>query len=139
MPQHTLRFTAENGAEMALADLHGKTVLLNIWATWCAPCIKEMPSLDRLQGLRGGDDFEVVTISVDRTQLEPAKFFTENGIKNLAPFHDGSFEIPGKLQLYGFPTTLIYNSAGREVAFLEGDAEWDSEEALTLIDYLVAQ
>jgi len=129
-------FASADGETFTLESLRGKTVLVNIWATWCAPCIKEMPSLNRLQAERGGDDFQVVTISIDRTKYEPAKFFIDNGIENLSPWHDGSYGIPGNLQLRGYPTTVIYNSQGREIAFLEGEAEWDSPEALALIDYL---
>jgi len=135
----TTKFTSADGREFTLEELRGKTVLVNIWATWCPPCIKEMPSLDRLQALRGGEDFEVVTISIDRTHFEPAKFFMDNNIKNLAPWHDGSFGIPGNLQLRGYPTTVIYNPNGREIAILEGEAEWDSEEALALVDYLTGK
>jgi len=130
-------FQTVSDRKMTLNEYGGKTVLLNVWATWCAPCIKEMPSLDRLQKLRGGDDFQVITISIDRTKYEPAKFFADNGIENLIPWHDGSFGIPGNLQLRGYPTTLIYNPNGREIAVLEGDAEWDSDESLALIDYLI--
>ena len=132
-------FKTADGQELSLKNLRGKVVLVNVWATWCAPCIKEMPSLDRLQARRGGAGFEVVTISIDRTAHEPVKFFTENGIENLTPWHDGSYGIPGNLQLLGYPTTVIYNADGREVAYLEGDAEWDSPEALKLIDYLISQ
>lgn len=132
----TTVFSAADGGTFALEELRGKTVLVNVWATWCAPCIREMPSLDRLQNIRGGEDFQVVTISIDRTKYEPAKFFADNGIENLEPWHDGSYGIPGNLQLRGYPTTVIYNPQGREIAILEGDAEWDSLEALALIDYL---
>ncbi len=129
-------FEAATGETLTLEDLRGKTVLVNVWATWCPPCIAEMPSLDRLQNLRGGDDFQVVTISIDRTTYEPAKFFGDNGIKNLSPWHDGSYGIPGNLQLRGYPTTVIYNPQGQEIAILEGEAEWDSAEALALVDFL---
>lgn len=132
-------FTTVDGQELKLEDLRGKHVVLNVWATWCAPCIKEMPSLDRLQALRGNNDFEVVTISIDRTKYEPAKFFTDNTIKNLTPWHDGSYGIPGNLRLQGYPTTLIYGPGGNEIAYIEGDAEWDSEEALALVDYLTGR
>lgn len=135
----TSTFETADGRKMTLADYRGKTVVLNVWATWCPPCIKEMPSLDRLQDMRGGDDFEVITISIDRTKYEPAKFFADNDIQNLAPYHDGSFGIPGNLQLRGYPTTVIYNRDGREIAILEGEAEWDSKEALALMDYLIAR
>jgi len=132
----TTVFTSAEGQTFTLEELRGKTVLVNVWATWCAPCLAEMPSLDRLQARRGGKDFQVVTISIDRTKYEPAKFFADNGIVNLSPWHDGSYGIPGNLQLRGYPTTVIYNPQGREIAILEGEAEWDSPEALALIDYL---
>ena len=132
-------FETADGRELSLKDLRGKVILVNLWGTWCAPCIKEMPSLDRLQALRGGESFEVVTIAVERTPHEPAKFFADNDIENLIPWHDGTHGIPGNLRLLGFPSTVIYNADGREIAFLEGDAEWDSPEALRLIDYLISQ
>jgi thiol-disulfide isomerase/thioredoxin len=132
-------FTSADNQTLELSALSGKVVVLNVWATWCPPCVAEMPSLDRLQVLRGGEDFEVITISIDRTKYEPAKFFVDNDIKNLTPWHDGSFGIPGNLQLRGYPSTVIYNRAGREVAILEGEAKWDSLEALALVDYLLAQ
>jgi len=135
LPPSTV-FTAADGQSLTLESLRGKTVLVNVWATWCPPCIKEMPSLDRLQVLRGGDDFQVVTISIDRTISEPAKFFADNGIDTLTPWHDGSYGIPGELILRGYPTSVIYNPSGREIAVLEGEAEWDSPEALALVDYL---
>jgi len=136
LPPTTI-FEAADGATFSLDELRGKTVLVNIWATWCPPCVAEMPSLDRLQALRGGKDFQVVTISIDRTKYDAAKFFVDNGIQNLSPWHDGSYGIPGNLQLRGYPTTVIYNPQGREIAILEGEAEWDSSEALALIDYLI--
>lgn len=130
-------YKTEDGKTLSLADLQGKTVLVNIWATWCAPCIKEMPSLDRLQSLRGGEAFQVITISIDRVPADPKTFFEDNGIENLDPYHDATFGISGQLRLRGYPTTVIYNPNSREIAYLEGDAEWDSEEALALIDYLI--
>jgi len=138
-PAPVTRFTTVDGQALTLEQLHGKVVLVNIWFTACPPCIKEMPSLDRLQTLRGGDDFQVVTISVDRTNDLPSKFFEDNDIENLAPWHDGTYGITGNLNIRGFPTTVIYDARGDETAFLEGDAEWDSPEALTLVDYLIAR
>lgn len=137
--QPTTVFNTVDGKTLSLEELKGKVVVLNVWATWCPPCVKEMPSLDRLQALRGNDKFEVVTISIDRTNALPAKFFDDNDIENLQPWHDGSYGIPGNLQLRGYPTTVIYNRHGREVAILEGEAEWDSPEALALVGYLQAQ
>lgn len=138
LPPTTI-FTTADDKTLRLEDLRGKIIALNVWGTWCAPCIKEMPSLDRLQALRSGDDFEVITISIDRTKHEPAKFFADKDIQNLDPWHDPSYGLPGNLHLRGYPTTLIYNRQGREIAILEGDADWDSPEALALVDYLLAQ
>ena len=139
LPPATVFTTAGEDKTLSLEDLRGKVVVLNVWATWCPPCIKEMPSLDQLQTLRGGPDFEVITISIDRTKYEPAKFFADNDIQRLVPWHDESYGIPGNLRLRGYPTTLIYGRDGREVAILEGEAEWDSPEALALVDYLLGQ
>jgi len=140
-PQHlpATVFETADGETLSFESLRGKVVLVNIWFTACPPCIKEMPSLNRLQELRGGDDFQVVTISVDRTKDMPAKFFTKNGIDRLEPWHDGTYGVTGNLFIRGFPSTVIYSPQGREIAFLEGDAEWDSPEALRLIDYLQAR
>lgn len=138
-PQPLTVYTTEDGQSLALDSLHGKLVFVNVWATWCPPCIAEMPSLDRLQALRGGVDFEVVTISIDKTNPQPAKFFADNNIQNLTPWHDGSYGIPGHLRLRGYPTTVIYDKSGREIAIFAGDAEWDSPEALALVDYLIAR
>ena len=137
--QPSATFETADGQALSLKDLRGKVVLVNVWATWCAPCLKEMPSLDRLQALSGGKAFEVVTISIDRTKYEPAKFFADNDIENLTPWHDGSYGIPGNLRLRGYPSTVFYNADGREIAILEGEAEWDSPEALKLVDYLISR
>ena len=137
--QPNTTYLTADGQELTLEQLRGKVVLVNVWGTWCAPCIKEMPSLDRLQGLRGGEDFEVVTISIDRTNEEAAKFFTENDITNLKPWHDGTYGVTGQLIIRGFPSTVLYDRSGGEVGFFEGDAEWDSPEALALVDYLLAR
>jgi len=133
------KFTTADGQTLTLESLRGKVVLVNIWATWCPPCIKELPSLDRLQASRGGEDFQVVTISIDKTKSEPANYFSKHGIVNLTPWHDGTFGIPGELALRGYPTTVIYSPAGREIAILAGEAEWDSPEALSLIDHLMSR
>ena len=138
-PQPGTLYVTADGQELTLDQLRGKIVLVNVWGTFCPPCIKEMPSLDRLQDLRGGEDFEVVTISTDRKGTDLAKFFTENDIKHLIPWHDETYGITGNLNIRGFPSTVIYNRSGREVAFLEGEAEWDSPEALALVDYLIVR
>lgn len=136
-PQPTLTFKGPDESEMTLADYKGKIVLLNVWATWCAPCIIEMPMLNDLQAARGGDDFQVVTISVDRIAEEPAKFFEGKGLNHLTPWHDGSFSLPPKVSAPGLPVSIFYNRSGREISRVSGEVDWTSKEALTYIDYLL--
>ena len=123
-----------DGRTGALADFRGKFVLLNIWATWCIPCRKEMPTLDRLQGQLGGTEFEVVALSIDRGSAETVrKFFTDIGIQHLAIRFDAAAEAPFKLAAVGLPTTVLIDPKGQEIGRLIGPAEWDSAE---MIDFL---
>lgn len=137
-PQPELTFTSTSGEEMSLSDYRGQVILVNAWATWCPPCVAEMPSLNNLQTQRGGDNFQVVTISLDNKKEDISEFFEQNDIDALPSWHDSTYQINGKLQLPGLPTSIIYGRAGREVARLAGEAEWDSPEALALVDYLIA-
>ncbi|MEP6342849.1 MAG: TlpA disulfide reductase family protein [Maricaulaceae bacterium] len=136
-PQPTTTFETFDGQTMQLSDYRGKVVLLNVWATWCAPCLKEMPSLSDLQTLRGSDQFEVVTISLDRTAVEAADWLADKDITNLTPWHDKSYSLNTAVEAPGLPITIIYNPQGREIARLAGDAEWNGKEALALVDYLM--
>lgn len=122
---------------MTLADFRGKVILVNVWATWCPPCIAEMPTLNDLQAQRGSEDFEVVIVSLDRTAEEAAEWLQKNNIDHLTAWHDGSYNLSAKLKLPGLPTSVIYNRQGREVARLSGEADWTSPEALALIDSLL--
>jgi thiol-disulfide isomerase/thioredoxin len=131
-------FVDGSGAERKLASFKGRIVLLNLWATWCAPCRHEMPALDRLQQALGGKDFEVVALSTDRGGLEkPRKFLAEIGVAALAPYNDASGRISSELKVIGMPTTLLLDRQGREIGRLVGPAEWDSEDAKALIDAAV--
>ena len=134
--QPSMVFKGPDGTEMRLSDYKGKVILVNIWATWCAPCIAEMPMLDELQAKKSSAIFEVVTISLDRTPEEAAKWFKENGIKNLPLWHDSTYGVSGKLALPGLPTSIFYNTQGQEIARIPGEVDWTSEEALALVDYL---
>jgi thiol-disulfide isomerase/thioredoxin len=142
-------FEDGEGSRVNLSDFHGRVVLLNVWATWCAPCRKEMPTLDRLQAILGGPEFNVVTLSIDKHGLEPVKsFLSEIGIKNLRIYLDRNstsmvdssvLGIPtsiskSSLGIFGLPTTLLIDRQGRELARLIGPAEWDSPEMITLIE-----
>ena len=122
-----------------LSDYRGRVVLVNAWATWCAPCVAEMPSLERLAELREGEAFAVVPISLDRRIEDIGAWYGRNGIDDLPVIHDGSFTLQRGLELPGLPTTILYDRTGREVARLPGEADWASDEALALIDHLVAQ
>ena len=132
-------FSRADGAQMTLADYKGKVILLNVWATWCAPCVLEMPSLDALQAAQGSDRFEVVTVSLDRTSAEIEAFFEDKDLTHLEGWHDGTFGLSAKLSLPGLPTSVFYNEHGREIARLPGEADWMSAESLDFIDYLVGE
>lgn len=134
--QPDLTFKTPTG-ETSFTDYRGKIVLVNAWATWCPPCVAEMPSLDELQLLRGGEDFAVLPISLDRNMSDAAEFYERTALTDLPLVHDGNFTINATLELPGLPTTIIYNENGRELARLPGEADWASEEALALIDYLI--
>ena len=129
-----IAFVDGTGAARSLKDFKGKFVLLNVWATWCLPCRKEMPALDRLQAALGSDRFEVVALAVDRAGVEAARKFMD-GIKvaNLRLYVDPTGKLNGPLKVIGMPTTILINAEGREIGRLLGDAEWDSEDAKKLI------
>ena len=134
-----LPFQDKDGKSRTLKDWGGKVVLLNLWATWCAPCRKEMPSLDRLQGELGSDKFEVVAVSADKTGVEGARKFLEQiKIEKLGVFADPSVRIHSGLKAIGMPATLLLDARGREIGRLVGPAEWDSDEAKTLIRAAIA-
>jgi thiol-disulfide isomerase/thioredoxin len=137
-PLPNLAFNGPDGKAMSLADLRGRVVLLNLWATWCAPCRKEMPALDKLQAELGGADFEVVTVNIDQRNLDrPKAFLAEVGVSKLAYYADPSARIFQQLRAVdravGMPTTLLIDRAGCELAYLAGPAEWASDEAKALV------
>ena len=123
---------------LLLEHARGKTLLINIWATWCAPCREEMPTLDKLQAKLGSKDFEVVIINIDTARRERAPaFLKEIGVKNLAFYSDPKAEAFYKLKsagkATGLPTTYLVGKDGCEIATLAGPANWASDEALALI------
>ncbi len=133
MPE--FRFTNADGKEMTLADFKGKTVLLNLWATWCGPCREEMPGLDRLQAELGGDNFEVVALSLDRGGIEASqRFLDQIKVASLATYVDATGKASKPLRVIGMPTTLLIDADGFEVGRLIGPAEWDSTAAKKLIE-----
>jgi thiol-disulfide isomerase/thioredoxin len=131
-------FLQDDGGTATLQDYHGKVVLLNFWATWCAPCRKEMPQLAELQQEFGGADFEVLTIATGRNS--PAgitKFFDENGISNLPRHQDPKQALARKMAVLGLPVTVLLDREGQEVARLLGDAEWNSDSAKAIIAAMI--
>ncbi len=122
-----------DGSEVALADFRGRVVLLNFWATWCAPCVREMPSLDRLQAALGPEGLDVVAVSEDRKQALAEAFLAEHELDNLALYMDRRGAVARAFGLRGLPTTYLIDREGRLVGGLQGPAEWDSEEAKALI------
>ncbi len=129
-----ITFNDASGKVLTLADFKGKTVLLNLWATWCAPCREEMPSLDRLQKDLGSDKFEVVALSLDRKGAEAAqKFLDETKVTHLKLYIDATAKHGTTLRAIGMPTTILIDKEGRELGRLTGPAEWDSEDAKKLI------
>lgn len=128
-PPVELAFTTGEGAPADLAGLRGRVVLVNLWATWCAPCIKEMPALDRLQAKLGGAEFQVVAIAVDRQGERIVRpFFEKLGLSRLALFLDPSNAASRVLDAKGLPITVLLDRDGRELGRVLGAADWDAPE-----------
>ena len=136
-----LAFERDGGEKLTLADFKGRALLLNLWATWCAPCRAEMPALDRLEAAKGGPGFEVVAVNVDTARLERrAAFLDGMGVKTLARYADPSGDAFETLRkdgkALGLPVTLVIDKNGCELASVEGGAKWDSAEAQALVEAL---
>ena len=131
----TAAFTlADSAGEASLEDYRGKYVLLNFWATWCAPCRKEMPQLSELQTEFGGDTFEVLTLATGRNSPTGIKkFFDEIGVDNLPRHQDPKQKVASEMGIFGLPITVLIDPEGREVARLRGDADWASDNAKAII------
>lgn len=123
----------------SLADHKGEVVLLNFWATWCAPCRKEMPALDALQKDLGGDGFNVVTVATGRNSV-PAitRFFQENNVENVIAYRDPKQALAKQMAVLGLPITILIDRDGNEIARLQGEADWNSESARAIITAFLA-
>ena len=132
-------FVTIDDAPVSLADYEGKYVLVNFWATWCAPCRAEMPALDALNTEFGGDDFEVITIATGRNPI-PAmkKFFAEVDIQTLPLHRDPKQQLARQMGVIGLPLTVLLDREGREIGRLIGDAEWHHDDARALVTTLIA-
>jgi thiol-disulfide isomerase/thioredoxin len=138
-----LAFKDAAGKPRSLSEWRGRTVLVNLWATWCVPCRKEMPALDALQAKAGGPDFQVVTVNIDtRDPAKPKAWLKEVGVTHLAYFADPSAKVFQELKAigraFGMPTTLLVDPAGCELGTIAGPAEWASADALALVETAVA-
>ena len=124
------------GADQRLSDYRGKVVLLNLWATWCPPCLKEMPSLDALAGAFAGQEVTVLPLSLDRAGRQAVqRFYGKTEIANLPIAVDSSMQAMADLRLQGLPTTLLIDAQGRELGRLQGDTDWNNADSQALIRY----
>jgi thiol-disulfide isomerase/thioredoxin len=133
-----LAFRDAAGAERRLSDWRGRTVLVNLWATWCVPCRKEMPALDTLEGKLGGPGFEVVAVNIDtRESDKPHAWLEAVGVSRLAYYADPSAKVFQDMKLiglgFGLPTTLLVDPSGCEIGNVAGPAEWASQDGLDLV------
>ena len=140
-PMPELPFNDSDGKALTLTDFKGKVVLLNVWATWCGPCRKEMPTLDRLQAALGGHDFEVLPVSIDRKGMDVVtKFYAEIGIRHLSHYvAPTANQVLDTLGVWGLPATLLIDRLGRELGRLDGPAEWDSPESIAFLKQVIKQ
>jgi thiol-disulfide isomerase/thioredoxin len=139
-----LAFQDAVGKPLTLAHWRGRTVLLNLWATWCVPCRKEMPALDALEQRLGGPKFEVVAVNIDtRDADKPKAWLKEVGVEKLGYYADPSArtfqDLKAVGRAFGMPTTLLVDGQGCELGTIAGPAEWASEDAIKLIKAAVGQ
>lgn len=133
-PLGDLAFTDADDKPLKLGDYKGKAVLLNFWATWCAPCVKEMPSLDKLQAEMGKDRFVVLPLSLDGpSKPKVAPFYADKKLANLGIYFDKGKKVMSALDISVLPTSVLIDPDGREIGRLEGEADWDKPEALALM------
>ena len=127
-------FTDADEKALTLTDYKGKVVLLNFWATWCAPCVKEMPSLNRLQGEMGKDKFTIVPLSLDGTSRpKVAPFYKDKDLANLGIYFDKGKKVQQALDVSVLPTSILIDGQGREIGRMVGEADWDKPEAIALM------
>lgn len=139
-----LAFDDASGKSRKLSEFRGHTVLVNLWATWCVPCRREMPALDQLQAKLGGPKFEVVAVNIDtRDPEKPKAFLKDGGLTNLSYFHDNSAKVFQDLKAagraLGMPTSMLVDSSGCEIATIAGPAEWASGDAVKLVTAATGQ
>lgn len=139
-PVAALTFQGGEGQPLSVDAFRGKVAVLNLWATWCAPCREEMPTLDGLQAKLGGADLEVLALSIDHGGTKVIRqFFREIGVKYLRLYIDPSGQALNALNILGIPTTLLIDRRGRELGRLTGIAKWDSPEMVNFLQGVIDQ
>lgn len=139
-PQPVVPFAKADGSQTSLGAFHGKVILVNLWATWCTPCVTEMPTLANLQRKLGGDDFEVVAISVDREDNRTEAVAKLNALSAgaLSFYQDTKMGVVFPMKARGFPTSVLYDRNGNELARYAGEADWAGPEAMGMIEAAIA-
>ena len=138
-PLPDLTFQDADDKPLRFADFHGRALLINFWATWCAPCVKEMPSLDRLQAKFPQDKFLVLPLSIDGpTRPKVAPFYKDQKLTNLGIYFDKGRKAMQGLDVSLLPTSILVDPMGRELGRLEGDADWDMPEGVALMKAAIA-
>lgn len=137
-PLPPLTFYDLEGKALTLADFRGEVLLVNLWATWCMPCVVELPALEKLQARMKGRKFRVVAISVDRDPAEKiAAFLKDKRIEQLVPYHDLDRQVPSKWQYAGIPTSFLIDADGNVLKKYDGPFEWDTGDVFEQIDRVV--
>ena len=137
-PAPEISFSDLSGNTLGLDDFRGEVLLVNFWATWCAPCLRELPSLERLQAALSGEEFRLIALSIDLEGAEKvAPFLAENGFDALPTYLDPTGGTATSFGVFGMPTTILIDRRGREVGRYIGPAEWDEPEAVALIRFFL--
>lgn len=136
-----LNFLAPDGKSVSWSDFDGNYLLVNFWATWCAPCVVELPSLDRLQKRFEGKGLEVISVSIDhaRTQEQVKKFIYNRNIGEFAGYYDAKGDIQRNLRMRGIPTSYLLDPKGNILHIFEGDANWSSSSAIAFFTSVLNQ
>ncbi len=138
-PEPPILLQDASGQTLNLKDFRGRFILLNLWTSWCAPCVSEMPSLDALQKKLGGENFTVIALNEEHDGTIVAKnFYNRYGIQSLGIYSDPSGRGIGLVLARGLPVTLLINAQGNEIGRVNGDTDWDSPEAIALIKSAMA-
>ena len=136
VPQPSRVFYDSESKPVTLQNFHGRYVVLNVWATWCVPCIAEIPSLDILQGEYADKNLSVITVSMDRKSEDGQKFYETAGVQHLKFYHDPALAMAGDVGVQGLPISIFYDTNGSEIARVPGEVNWQSDEVKVFLTYM---